>query len=156
MDMQIDQEKIDRVWQRVHGGGGGSSSALPVQNETQLPELARQAQLAAAEFWQLSRRAGGGTGALLRQLAGQKREQAACLRGICALSGDRLLREQTVPAAGEPLEKQLRKCCQRELQCLCEYARRTGDGAFGQIFAHLTDRQRTLCQRMLMLLGSDQ
>ena len=156
MDMQSDQEKLDRVWQRVRSGGGESPPALPVQNEMQLPELARQAQRAAAEFWQLSRRAGGGIGAQLRQLAGQKRAQAACLRGICALSGDQPLQGQTVPAAREPLGEQLRKCCEREMQCLCEYARRTGDGAFGQIFAHLTDRQRTLCQTVLMLLGTDQ
>ena len=74
----FDSQKAARVWSRVQGHSAG----LDAQ---QLPELIAREQNDANTYFMLSRRMQGRDSVLLRQMAQQEQDHAACLKGLYVL-----------------------------------------------------------------------
>ena len=139
----IDPQKAARVWNRVQG-------VCPAEG---LSDLIALEWLDALTYLTLSRRFQGRDSILLRQLAQQEQDHAACLRGIYTLiNGTR----PTVPTPAVPREDTqalLRRSYGSHMHRLARYEARQEDPQYGQIFSHLAGQERTQCQQILSLLG---
>lgn len=144
---KFDSQKAARVWSRVQGQQAGS---FDVQ---QLPELIAQEQRAANTYLQMSRRMQGRDSVLLRQMAQQEQDHAACLKGLYTLiTGS----QPQIPAVREPqinAQQLLRSCYGEQMHRLARYEARTGDAEYGHIFAHMAAQEQEQCHRLLSLLG---
>ena len=127
-------------------------AAYTPQVDTSLGECLACAARTAAIYQRLSRQFSGQDGALLRKMAAQKQQQAACLKGLQAIHGG-----CTIPRM-QPVEKAstqalLRQCYGWETQLLSFCDARKGDPSQGHIYSHLTRQQKDLCVQLLALLG---
>lgn len=138
----IDPQKAARVWDRVQGNGADY-----------LPELIGLEWLDAITYMTLSRRFQGRDSLLLRQLAQQEQDHAACLRGIYTLlTGSRpVVSTPVVPK--EDTEKLLRRSYGSHMHRLARYEARAGDKEHGPVFSRLAEQEREQCQKLLALLG---
>ena len=138
----FDTQKAARVWDRVQGNGVDT-----------LPELIGMEWLDAITYMTLSRRMQGRDSQLLRQLAQQEQDHAACLRGIYALltGGRAVIHTPVVPQADT--ETLLRRSYGSHMQRLARYEARKNDSEYGEIFARLADQEREQCQKLLAILG---
>ena len=138
----IDPQKAARVWDRVQGNSA-----------EQLPELIALEWLDAITYMALSRRFQGRDSQLLRQLAQQEQDHAACLRGIYTLlTGGR----PTVSTPAIPREDTvalLRRSYGSHMHRLARYEARREDREYGPVFARLAEQEREQCQKLLALLG---
>ena len=124
-----------RVWQRVLG-----QQESPAED---LKPLILAAQEAAAVYEGLG----------LRQLLEEAQRILACLRGISALQGRRMvLKPMQVPK--EPKQKALEKCYYRSRKAMLEYTARSAGPEFGEVFRALAEREKEQCLRIVQLLGS--
>lgn len=151
---KIDHLQAARVWQRVQQ----SAEALPdtAVPGTGLSTLWTHIRQQAADYLYLSRRFSGKDSSLLRQMFQQAQGQAACLKGICALTATSLSVTPLTPSASRTTQQLLRQCCSRALQLLQEYDALSHDGRFGHVYARLATQQHTHCQNLLELLGKQQ
>ena len=121
----MEQWNEDQIWQRVQ---------MP---RTGLKELTAGALSQAAAFLTLSRAFQGQRQLLLRQLYGQERRHAACLRGIQVM----LTGELPAVRAVMPEEKNPRLLLQKaygdSLRTLRDYENRCGDREYGPVFQEL-------------------
>ena len=141
----IDQEKAQRVWQRVTGG-----AAAP---EGSLVDLIAGEWADATTYLHLARQLGGSAGNILRRMFQQEQAHAACLKGIYALISGSRPSIPTPPPPREPTQVVLRRCYGREMQCLAQYESRTSDPDYGQVYAKLAAQEREHCKNILELLG---
>ena len=148
---KIDHLQAARVWQRVQQ----STEVLPDTPApgTGLPTLWTHLHQQAADYLYLSRRFAGKDSMLLRQMFQQAQGQAACLKGICALTATGLPVTPLTPSASRSTQQLLRQCCRRALQLLQEYDALSHDGRFGHVYTRLATQQHTHCQNLLELLG---
>ena len=142
----IDNEKAQRVWERVRGGGGA------VMDTGALAALLSQELSDAAVFTQLARRLGGRGGTLLH-LSRQCRQNAGCLRGICVI----LDGKPPVVAVPAPAEEQtvnaLRRCYVNSLGRIHEYESRSRDPDYGLVFRKMSAAMEDQCTALLDLIG---
>jgi len=138
----FDAQKAARVWDRVQGNGADA-----------LPELIGMEWMDAITYMTLSRRMQGRDGQLLRQLARQEQDHAACLRGIYALltGGRAVVSTPVIPQ--EDTETLLRRSYGSHMQRLARYEARKADPEYGQIFERLAQQEREQCQQLLAILG---
>ena len=138
----FDAQKAARVWDRVQGNGADG-----------LPELIGMEWLDAMTYIQLSKRFQGRDSQLLRQLAQQEQDHAACLRGIYhLLTGGRPV-VSTPTVLQENTENLLRRSYGSHMHRLARYEARKNDPQYGQIFSRLADQERDQCQKLLALFG---
>lgn len=76
----------------------------------------------------------------------------ACLRGMCALSGE-TVKSQIPQPSQEKGMKALPQCFHRARRAAAEYTARIADPEFGVIFEELAKRQRERCVLILGILG---
>ena len=138
-----DPKKVARVWERVQNHGGMEM----------LPELIGMEWLDSMTYMALSRRFQGRDSQLLRQLAQQEQDHAACLRGIYTLATGRRPVVSTPVMPKEDPEALLRKSYGSHMQRLARYEARKEDPEYGQIFSQLAQQERDQCQKLLALLG---
>ena len=138
----IDPQKAARVWDRVQGGSADN-----------LPELIGLEWLDAITYMTLSRRFQGRDSQLLRQLAQQEQDHAACLRGIYTLltGGRPVVSSPVVPH--EDTVTLLRRSYGSHMHRLARYEARQNDKEYGPVFARLAEQERQQCQQILALLG---
>ena len=138
----IDQQKAARVWDRVQGSSADN-----------LPELIGLEWLDAITYMTLSRRFQGRDSQLLRQLAQQEQDHAACLRGIYTLltGGRPVVSSPVVPH--EDTATLLRRSYGSHMHRLARYEARQNDKEYGPVFARLAEQEREQCQKLLALLG---
>ena len=146
--LPYDAQKTAEIWKRVHG----QPPTGPDLSELLL--MITQEQTDAATYLHLSRHFRGKDSAALRQMAYQEQSHAACLKGIYTmLTGNRPpLRTPSIPR--EPLKQLLRRCYNRELQCVSLYQARIDDPEHGHSFARLAAQDQEHCHILLQLLGS--
>ena len=115
---KFDSQKVARVWSRVQG------QQLPGLDAQQLPELIAQEMRAANRYLQLSRRFQGRDSVLLRQMAQQEQDHAACLKGLYTLlTGS----QPKIPAVREvqmDTQQLLRSCYGEQMHRLARYEAR--------------------------------
>lgn len=142
-----DTEKAARVWQRVQGKAETTPTVPGLQ------ALIAQAWLAATTYLHLSRRFQGKESAALRRMAEEEQAQAACLRGIYAMTtGSRPTIRSVTPTQDGP-EAVLRDCYSRERRRLAEFEKRSTDPEYGPVFDRMAQQARDHCRTLLELLG---
>ena len=142
----FDQEKAQRVWQRVRQ----DPAAAP---EAELLALISEEQAHAATYLQLSRRFQGREGAILRQMSQQEQAHAACLKGIYTLlTGTSPVRRHS-SSAPEETSHALRRCYGCEMRCLAAYEKKAEDPQYGPVFSRLAQQEREHCHMLLELIG---
>ena len=142
----FDQEKAQRVWQRVR-------QEPPAAPETELLAMIAEEQTHAATYLQLSRRFQGKENAVLRQMSQQEQAHAACLKGIYTLlTGAPPTLKRNVSSL-EETPHALRRCYGCEMRCLAAYEKRAADPQYGPVFARLAQQEREHCHILLELIG---
>ena len=143
----FDAQKVARVWNRVQGQ---QPQGFEVQ---QLPELIAQELLDANAYLLLSRRFQGRDSVLLRQMAQQEQDHAACLRGLYTLltGGHPVIQRPQVPQ--QDTQQLLRSCYGNQMHRLARYEARAAAPDYGKIFAGLAIQEQEQCQKILALLG---
>ena len=140
--MEHDREK--QVWQRVMG----QEEAEPVPN---LRGLIRESAEQAAVFQRLAQKLTGREQQLARQLLELEQSNGACLRGIAALSGDRMeALKRWEPSGGKNGPE---ACYRRGIRCQREYTARSLDLEFGILYRSLAQRQERMCMLIAELMG---
>ena len=144
---QIDPVKAAAVWQRVH------STGQPRQDTQELPGLIRETLMNAAAYLQLSRQLSRSQ-AVLRQLSRQEQSQAACLKGLYLLLTGEQPVFHTPRLTPESTEAALRRCWEREINCLAQYEARSANTQYAMVFSQLAKQKREHCLQLLELLGN--
>ena len=140
----FDSEKAKRVWQRVQG------TATDLHTDSSLPELLAGALEDSAVYLGLSRRFRGHSKLILQKLHKEKQEQAAVLRGLCAVSAHSLPRRSHPKLPTGSAEALLRRCCGRSQQALQAYERSAQDSP---VFRQLARQEQEVYAAILKLLG---
>ena len=143
----FDPQKAARVWNRVQGH---SAEEFDVQH---LPELIAQELRDANTYLQLSRRFQGRDSVLLRQMAQQEQDHAACLKGLYTLITGQPPQLPATQTTQQELSQLLRVCYGNQMHRLARYESRAGDSQYGHIFARLAAQEQEQCHRLLALLG---
>jgi len=138
-----DPQKAARVWNRVRGQ----------EDRENLPELIALEWLDAVTYLVLSRRFQGRDSQLLRQLAQQEQDHAACLRGLYTLQNGSRPAVSTPPTPTENTEILLRRSYGSHMHRLARYEAKADDPEYGQVFKRLAEQEREQCQQILALLG---
>ena len=143
--MTMDKTREAEVWQRVAEGPRSAPG----------PEglLGESAALGAI----YRRLAGSLTGpgrSLARKLLAEEEALAACLRGIQVLSGGGGERLRHWEPGKENTRKLLQGCYHRTRRCQGEYAARSLDPDFGEVYRSLAERAGKQCVRLAELLGN--
>ncbi len=135
-----------QIWQRVF------SQPDPPQG-LQLQELLLTSMELASAYRQLASTLTGRDRELAKQLWETEGANAACLKGIAQLSGQREEVLKVWPGSREPVRKTLEQCYHRSRRCLIEYTARFAQGEFGVVFQHLAQREGENCEKIARLLG---
>ena len=143
----FDSQKAARVWNRVQGHSAGE---FDVQS---LPELIAQELRDANAYLQLSRRFQGRDSVLLRQMAQQEQDHAACLKGLYTLITGQQPKVPTTQNAQQDVGQLLRGCYGNQMHRLARYEARAGESQYGHIFSRLAQQEQEQCHRLLALLG---
>ena len=142
----IDEQKARQVWQRVHG------TARPHIDPTALIPLIAEETAEAAICLRLAKRLGGRGGPLL-QIARQSRQNAGCMRGICAIVNGKPPATPVPPLREEPPQTALRKCYVNSLSKQQTYDSFSTDPDYGPVFAKMAATTRAQCAALLELIG---
>lgn len=142
----FDQETIRQVWNRVN------SNCAQGPDFDQLRALMCQELTDAATLLQLSKKVGGHGGTLLK-LAGQCRQHAGYLRGICTMIGQ----DQPVPANPPPATVRtigaLQKCYVNSMHRMRAYETLSDDSDYGPVFRKMAAAEQNHCATLLDLIG---
>ena len=143
----FDPEMAARVWQRVQ-------NREPLALGREAPdEPARLTQELTALYQALARSLPGRDGERVRQLLREVQGSAACLRGLCALSGLGGKGSGNPKAAKAPPRQLLEKCYRRERELLAAFTRRISDPEWGEVYSVLARGAAHRCVAALELLG---
>ena len=118
-----------------------------------LPELIAQELSDANRYLQLSRRFQGRDSVLLRQMAQQEQDHAACLKGLYTLITGQQPKIPATQNDQQEASQLLRFCYGNQMHRLARYESRAGDSQYGHIFARLAAQEQEQCHRLLALLG---
>lgn len=147
--MEYDAQKAARVWQRVQEG-----KQPPVRQGEPLAALILEHMQLSSLYMQMSRQRSGQESTVLMGLARQARMQAACLRGIVALTGGNNPAFSPTPMPNTAPDALLRRCYGQELRLLREYENRREDPEYGPVYDRLAHREQEHCCTLLELIGS--
>ena len=89
----------------------------------------------------------------IRSLFRGERENLACLRGMCRLSGGAEGKEKTMTVPKLAAEKLLQLCYHKTRQAMAEYTARSVDPEFGEVFRQMAQREGEHCAILVQLLG---
>ena len=142
-----DANAEQQVWQRVFAQPG-----QPPRED--LRGLVLSAAELAGVYRKLSGSLTGRAKELARGLYQGETANVACLKGLSFLSGgsEEGLRSWNPDKA--PVRRQLEKCYHRTRRCMTEYAARSAEAEFGEVFRRLADREGQHCAWLAELLGS--
>ena len=143
----FDSEKAKRVWQRVQG------TATDLHTDSSLPELLAGALEDSAVYLGLSRRFRGHSKLILQKLHKEKQEQAAVLRGLCAVNAHSLPRPSRPKPPTGSAEALQRRCCGRSQQALQAYEQSAQDSGYAPVFRQLARQEQEVYAAILKLLG---
>lgn len=118
-----------------------------------LPELIAQELSDANRYLQLSRRFQGRDSILLRQMAQQEQDHAACLKGLYTLITGQQPKIPATQNDQQEVSQLLRFCYGNQMHRLARYEARAGDSQYGHIFARLANQEQEQCHKLLALLG---
>ncbi len=151
--MEYDAEMAARVWQRVRGTQTGQMPEAEMPEDGGLQALFMQERTAAEGLARLTRmgRAGGNG---FSRMAEESRKNAACLAGICRMTGERVPAGLPAPLPERHPEALMRRVLLLELALLRQYMRRAEQGTFGPAFAELANRKRAQVTALLGLIGA--
>lgn len=107
----------------------------------------------AAAYRLLSRQLPGRAGAVLRSIAREETNHAACLKGIYTLITGRRPDIQVPPPEPKRPEIALRQCYGREMRCLAAYEAQSGNPEYGPAFTRMARQEQCHCAAVLELLG---
>lgn len=139
---RYDADKAARVWQRVRGEGENTLSGLS--------GMAAAEQNAAETFRHLQRQ-NPQMGA--EDLMAECAANAAALRGIARLLGQKAEPVPVSPLPKELPENSLRRCYAGALQMLSNYEKYADHPEYGPVFRELANRKRRHCFHISELLG---
>ena len=140
-----------RVWQRVQGEKQETKTSPGYSNLQGL--IAEQLQLSATYVY-LSRQQYGKDGTTYMRLARESKMQAACLKGIMALTAGQIPAIGVSPAQISSQDVNLRRCYGQELRLYTEYENRRNDPEYGPVFERLANRGQDHCLTLLELIGA--
>ena len=140
-----------RVWQRVQGDKQEAKTTPGCSNLQGL--IAEQLQLSAVYVY-LSRMQYGKDGTTYMRLAREAKIQAACLKGIAALTCGQVPSIGISPAQISSQDATLRRCYGQELRLFTEYESRRNDPEYGPVFERLASRGKDHCCALLEVIGS--
>ena len=143
----FDQEKAQRVWQRVR------QDPPPAAPEAELLALIAGEMTDAATYLQLSRRFQGKESAVLRRMFEQEQAHIACLKGIYTLQTGAPPVLKRTPVVPEETAHALRRCYGTEMRCLAAYEKHAADPQYGPVFSRLAQQEREHCHMLLELIG---
>lgn len=147
---EFDAEKAARVWDRVQK----REDLSPLEHrKTDLTPLVLSAQELAGCYHSAARQIPGKDGERVRALLRQQKGMAACLKGICQMSGGRIPKFPSVTMPKEPARRLLEKCYHRERRLLGELSKHVSDPEFGQVFRSLAEGAGQRCLTVLEILG---
>ena len=136
---KFDREKAARVWERVLK----REDLAPLEpRKTDLTPLVLSAQELAGLYHAAARQLGGKDGELVRGLLRQQKGMAACLKGICQISGGRVPKFPGFTPPREPARR-----------LLGELSKHVSDPEFGQVFRTLAEGAGRRCLTVLEILG---
>ena len=118
-----------------------------------LPELIAQELAAANTYLQLSRRLQGRDSVLLRQMAQQEQDHAACLKGLYTLITGQQPRIPVVQMTQQEAGRLLRECYRNQMHRLARYEARAAQTEYGYVFARMATQEQEQSHRLLALLG---
>ena len=143
----FDSQKAARVWNRVQGQ---QAVSLEYQH---LPELIAQEMNDANTYLMLSRRFQGRDSVLLRHMAQQEQDHAACLKGLYTL----MTGNQPAIPAMRPVQQDtnqlLRSCYGNQMHRLARYEALSAAPEQGDLFGRMARQEQEHCHRILALLG---
>ena len=142
----FDSQKAARVWSRVQGHSAG----LDAQ---QLPELIAREQNDANTYFMLSRRMQGRDSVLLRQMAQQEQDHAACLKGLYVLITGTQPVVPVMTHQQQDMERLLRNCYGNQMHRLARYEAMGTTPEYGHLFSRMAKQEQEHCHRLLALLG---
>ena len=132
----MEENRENQIWQRV--------LAQPERKAAgDLQTLLREAEALAAVYRRIPH-------PLAKRLREGELANAACLRGIGLLSGEKTEVVKLWEPAGKP---DLRSCYHRTRRCQAEYAARSLDGEFGEVFRKMAHREAEHLSLLARLLG---
>lgn len=142
---QMDQAGVQRVWQRV------SAPPTPpgLSDRETILQLHRQLLCDRGCFRKYAPGRSPAEQVLLRQLEQAYAEEAACIKGIIALTTGAAAKDSVnlSPTAG------LRQCYRNALARLTAYSLRTADPLCAPAFRQLEEQTRQHCLTLLKLMG---
>lgn len=142
----FDQQKAQRVWDRVNG------IRSPGPDLNALTALMSQELTDAAALLRLAKRLGGRGGYLLK-LARRCQQHAGYLRGVCAIV-NRNTPSVAVPISGEePAQAVLRRCYVNSLHRMREYEALSRHPDYGPVFQTMSAAMQHHCATLLELIG---
>lgn len=142
----IDPAMAQRVWQRVNG-------EMPPTHSPDLTDLIQRELADAISYLHLSRFFSQEHSRLLRQMHQQERAHAACLKGIYRMMTGKRPTPRLPKIPPEKPADALRRCYDRETQCVRCYEAHASDPHYGQTFARMAMQEKEHCRILLELLG---
>lgn len=142
----MEEKREAEVWQRV-------MTQKQMQPRRELGVLLREVSELTAVYRRLAGKLTGRGKLLARKLLEAEQSNGDCLRGIGLLSGhsqEQITIWEPVPDNGR---RALEKCYHRTQRCREEYAARSLDPEYGEVFRSLADREGQQCARITELLG---
>ena len=142
-----DQRAERQVWQRVFA---------PIRETPgeDLRPLLYEAMILVGAYRNLIGTVPPNSGELARVLLQDAQANAACLRGMCRLSGIKLGRMHTPQSPRLAPDKLLEACYHRSCHCMTEYTARSIQPEYGAVFRLMADREAECAARVLQLLGA--
>ena len=143
-----DPQMAQRVWQRVQG------SAVPEAPAQALLTHIATALADAALCRQLTARFHGSRAAVLQRVAQEKAAHAQCLKGIFRLLTGTAADLQAAAPALTSTEAALQHCLGNTLRSIRYYRQWQCPEDFSSVISHLAQKETSLAQVLLALLGS--
>ena len=139
---RYDADKAARVWQRVRGEGENTLTGVfgMAAAEQSAAEMFRQMQQQNPQI-------------RAEDLVKECAVNAAVLRGIARLMGQKAEPIPSTPLPRELLESSLRRCYAGALQMYSTYEKYVEHPEYGPVFQELVQRKRNHCFRIPELLG---
>ena len=143
----FDAQMAARVWQRVVG------EQHPA-NHPDLPTLLEGERQDAAVLRSLARRYSGMRRRKLERLAAETDSQAACLKGIARLMGEKPKDVRPVLPVKESPAVLLQRCYVNAVGRLATYEGSAAHPEYGRAFTQMTRQKENHCRVLLELIGS--
>ena len=132
----MEENRENQVWQRV-------LARQEREAVDTLQQLMREAESLAAVYRRNPH-------PLAKRLQEGEQANAASLRGIALLSGEKLEEVKLWEPAGKP---DLRRCWHRTRRCQAEYTARALDPEFGEVYRKMAEREADHLALIAQLLG---